>query len=111
MTPRTKIVDEFARWTALSAVESRWRKLDRLSNIVRAFNEQFSNVEWQDADKIAKLMSEEIPAKVAADTAYRNAMKNSDKWQRRFCQLRAVERDDDRALLAHHFSFYLPKGV
>ncbi len=58
-------------------------ELDRLSNILKAFNDQFGNIEWKDADKIRKVIAEEIPAKVAADKAYQNAMKNSDKQNAR----------------------------
>lgn len=54
-------------------------ELDLLSNIIREFNDLFGNIEWKDADKIRQVISEEIPAKVAADTAYQNAMQNSDK--------------------------------
>ncbi|KJS02701.1 MAG: DEAD/DEAH box helicase [Desulfobulbaceae bacterium BRH_c16a] len=53
--------------------------LDQLSNIIKTFNDQFGNIEWKDGDKIRKVIAEEIPAKVAADTAYQNAMKNNDK--------------------------------
>jgi type I restriction enzyme R subunit len=58
-------------------------ELDLLSNIIKAFNEQFGNIDWKDADKIRKVISEEIPAKVAADRAYQNAMKNSDRQNAR----------------------------
>jgi type I restriction enzyme R subunit len=58
-------------------------ELDRLSNIVRAFNDQFGNIDWKDRDKIHQVISEEIPAKVAADKAYQNAIKNSDKQNAR----------------------------
>ncbi len=54
-------------------------ELDRLSNIINAFNDQFGNIDWKDVDRIRQVIAEEIPAKVAADTAYQNAMKNSDK--------------------------------
>jgi hypothetical protein len=54
-------------------------ELDRLSNIIKAFNDQFGNINWKDADRIRQVISEEIPAKVAADKAYQNAMRNSDK--------------------------------
>jgi len=66
-------------------------ELDRLSNIIKAFNEQFGNIEWKDADKIRKVISEEIPTKVAADEAYRNARKRADKDTARI--------EHDRALL------------
>ena len=54
-------------------------EMDRLSNIIKAFNDQFGNADWKDADKIRQVIAEELPAKVAADKAYQNAMKHSDK--------------------------------
>ena len=53
--------------------------LDQLSNILKAFNDRFGDIEWQDADKIRQIITEEIPTKVAEDTAYQNAMKNNDR--------------------------------
>ena len=58
-------------------------ELDRLSNILRSFNEQFGNIDWKDADKIQQVIAVDIPAKVAADTAYQNAMKHSDEQNAR----------------------------
>jgi type I restriction enzyme R subunit len=67
-------------------------ELDRLSNIIKAFNDQFGNVDWRDADRIRQVISEEIPAKVAADKAYQNAMKNSDKAAARLEHDRALQK-------------------
>lgn len=67
-------------------------EMDRLSNIIRAFNDQFGNIDWKDADKIRQIISEEIPAKVAADKAYRNAMKYSDKQNARIEHDKALQR-------------------
>ncbi len=67
-------------------------ELDRLSNIIRTFNEQFGNIEWNDVDKIRNVIATEIPAKVAADTAYQNAMKNSDKQNARIEHDKALQR-------------------
>ena len=67
-------------------------EMDHLSNIIRAFNDQFGNIEWKDADKIRQIISEEIPAKVAADKAYQNAMKNSDKQNARIEHDKALQR-------------------
>jgi type I restriction enzyme R subunit len=66
-------------------------ELDRLSNIIKTFNDQFGNIPWTDSDRVEKLITEEIPARVAADTAYQNAMKNSDKQNARI--------EHDKALL------------
>ena len=54
-------------------------ELDRLSNILKTFNEQFGNISWTDEDRVRQLITQEIPAKVAADTAFQNAMKNTDR--------------------------------
>jgi type I restriction enzyme R subunit len=66
--------------------------LDRLSNILRAFNDQFGNIEWRDADKIRQVITEEIPIKVAADKAYQNAMQHSDKQNARIEHDKALQR-------------------
>jgi type I restriction enzyme R subunit len=58
-------------------------ELDRLSNILKTFNDQFGNIPWTDADRVHKLITEEIPAKVAADSAYQNARQHSDKQNAR----------------------------
>lgn len=58
-------------------------ELDRLSNIVKTFNDQFGNIPWTDGDRIHKLITEDIPAKVAEDTAYKNAKKQGDKGKAR----------------------------
>jgi type I restriction enzyme R subunit len=58
-------------------------ELDLLSNILKMFNDQFGNIDWKDADKIRKVIAEEIPAKVSSDKAYQNAIKNSDKQNAR----------------------------
>jgi type I restriction enzyme R subunit len=66
--------------------------MEQLSSIIQAFNDQFGNIEWKDGDKIRKVIAEEIPSKVGADTAYQNAMKNSDKQNARIEHDRALQR-------------------
>jgi type I restriction enzyme, R subunit len=58
-------------------------ELERLSRIVDAFNEMFGGIEWEDTDRIRRLITEEIPERVAADPAYKNARANSDKQNAR----------------------------
>jgi type I restriction enzyme R subunit len=67
-------------------------ELDLLSNIIKAFNDQFGNINWKDADKIRKVITEEIPEKVGADKAYQNAIKNSDKQNARIEHDKALQR-------------------
>ena len=54
-------------------------ELDRLSQILREFNDRFGGVEWEDADRVRELISVTIRSKVAEDAAYKNARENSDK--------------------------------
>lgn len=58
-------------------------ELDLLSNIVKSFNDQHGNIEWSDKDRVHKLITEDIPRQVAADTAYQNAKKQGDKSKAR----------------------------
>jgi len=67
-------------------------ELDRLSNILRTFNDQFGNIPRTDADRVHKLITEDIPNRVAADTAYQNARKNSDKQNARIEHDKALQR-------------------
>jgi type I restriction enzyme R subunit len=67
-------------------------ELDRLSNILAAFNDQFGNVAWTDTDRVHQLITEEIPARVAADGAYQNAKANSDKQNARIEHDKALGR-------------------
>ena len=93
-TMRIALADENAEVGPVPAVGGGHKpelELDRLSNIIKAFNDQFGNIPWTDADRVRKLITEEIPARVAADTAYQNACRNSDKQNARI--------EHDRALL------------
>ena len=67
-------------------------ELDLLSNIIKAFNDQFGNIDWKDADKIRKIIAEELPGKVSADKAYQNAINQNDKQNARIEHDKALER-------------------
>ena len=66
-------------------------EMDRLSNIVRAFNELFGDIAWEDSDRVRDLITKTIPSRVAADAAFRNARQNSDEANARI--------EHDKALL------------
>ena len=53
-------------------------ELDRLSNIIMTFNDLFGDIAWEDRDRVSELITETIPARVAVDSAFRNARQNSD---------------------------------
>ena len=58
-------------------------ELDILSNIIKAFNDLFGNIPWEDADRVQRLVTKEIPQGVAKDPAFRNAKANSDRQNAR----------------------------
>ena len=67
-------------------------EMDRLSNIIREFNDLFGDTAWEDADRIRKQVFETIPARVAEDTAFKNARQNSDRQNARIEHDKALSR-------------------
>ena len=80
-------------------------EMDRLSNIVREFNDRFGNIDWKDPDKIRRAIDVELPEKVAGDQAYRNAIANSDRQNARIEHDRAL-RQAMIDLLTDHTELY-----
>ena len=92
---RVQLADEDAEIGPVPATgggHSTEPELDQLSNILKTFNDQFGDIPWEDADRVRRLITEEIPAKVAGDTAYRNARENSDRQNARIEHDEALRR-------------------
>ena len=66
-------------------------EIDRLSNILKVFNDHFGDIEWDDEDRVRQMITETIPSRVAEDRAFRNARRNSDEENARI--------EHDKALL------------
>lgn len=66
--------------------------VDKLSNIIKAFNDLFGNIDWKDGDKIRHVIAEEIPSRVAQDKAYQNAQANSDQQNAKLEHDKALKR-------------------
>ncbi|MDQ2794900.1 MAG: type I restriction endonuclease [Bacteroidota bacterium] len=62
-----------------------------LSSIVSQFNTLFGNISWQDKDKVVQIITHELPAKVAANKAYQNAMANGDEQNARIEHDKALQ--------------------
>ena len=54
-------------------------EMDLLSRILADFNSRFGNITWEDADRVRRLITKDIPARVVQDTAYGNARKRPDR--------------------------------
>lgn len=67
-------------------------ELERLSDILRTFNEMFGNIEWDDEDRVRRRITEEIPQRVAQDEAYVNAQKAEDPANARIELEKALQR-------------------
>lgn len=66
-------------------------EMDRLSNIIKAFNDQFGGL-FGDPNTVQKRIIEVIPPKVLADERYQNAKKNSDRQNARIEHDKALKR-------------------
>lgn len=66
-------------------------EMDKLSNIIKAFNDQFAGL-FGDPTAVEKRIMEVIPPKVSADPAYQNARKNSDPQNARIEHDKALKR-------------------
>ena len=53
-------------------------EIERLSEILRSFNDHFGNIPWDDEDRVRNRITVEIPAMVASDEAYQIAQQNND---------------------------------
>lgn len=51
-------------------------EMDRLSNILKAFNEQFGTL-FNDSDRVFERIKNDIAPQVAADPAFKNALENT----------------------------------
>ena len=78
---------------------------ERLSTIVKQFNDLFGNIDWKDADKIKKVVTEDLPQMVAQDKAYKNAVANSDKANAKLEHDKALS-SAVMALMADHIELF-----
>ena len=67
-------------------------ELERLSTILREFNDLFGAIAWDDSDRVQQMITETIPARVAQDAAFKNARENSDEQNARIEHAKALTR-------------------
>jgi type I restriction enzyme R subunit len=65
--------------------------MDKLSNILKSFNDRFGGL-FADPKRMEQRIADEIPTKVSADQAYRNAKRNSDRQNARIEHDKALKR-------------------
>ena len=67
-------------------------ELERLSAILKAFNDLWGKLEWKDKDRVGKMLSEDIPRLVAADVPYQNARAQGDEQNAKIEHDKALRR-------------------
>ena len=68
-------------------------EMDRLSHIIGEFNDLFGGIDWQDADRVTRLITEDIPARVARNEAFQHARRNSDRQNTRIEHDKALRKE------------------
>jgi type I restriction enzyme R subunit len=73
---------EIGPWTDGNGGSKPEPEMKRLQTIIDDFNKHYGNIPWTDADRVRRLIAEDIPNQVAADKALQNAMKNTPSTAR-----------------------------
>jgi len=66
-------------------------EMDKLSNIVSEFNQRYAG-DYKDPERTLQRIKGEIPEKVSAELAYKNAWKNSDRQNAMIEHAKALKR-------------------
>jgi len=82
---------EIEPWSMTGGGHKPEPEMDKLSNIIKAFNDQFGGL-FNDPKAVEKRIMDVIPPKVSADPAYQNAKQNSDRQNARIEHDRALKR-------------------
>lgn len=80
-------------------------EIDRLSNVVREFNDRFGAVDFRDQDRVERFLFEELPERIRGNERVRNALRNNDRQNARIEHDRAVD-DELIGSLADHTDLY-----
>ena len=99
---------EIGPWTDGNGGKKPEPELKPLQAIIEEFNQHFGNVPWTDADRVRRLITEDIPTQVAADKALQNAMKNTpttarDEHDRALNRVMTAVLKDDTQLVKMFF--------
>lgn len=66
-------------------------ELDKLSSIIQNFNDLFGNISWTDADRISRIITQDVTVMTANNADFINAKANSDKQNARIAHDYALE--------------------
>ena len=96
--------EEDSEVTPLSIVESGQQRdldFDSLENIIETFNQRFGDIEWEDSDKVRKILSEEIPNDLKANSDTIQTIQTSDQQNAKIASDRKLAEFMQKLLFTH----------
>lgn len=88
----------------LSIVESGQERdpdFDSLENIIAVFNDRFGDIEWEDSDKVRKILTEDIPNDLKANSDTMQTIQNSDSQNAKIASDRKLDEFMRELLYTH----------
>ena len=88
----------------LSIVESGQQHdpdLNSLENIIEAFNQRFGDIEWEDSDRVSKILSEEIPNELKGNSDTMQTIQSSDQQNAKIASDRKLAEFMQKLLYTH----------
>ena len=75
--------------------------LDSLENIIETFNHRFGKIEWEDSDKVRKILSEDIPNELKANSDTMQTIQSSDQQNAKIASDRKLAGFMQKLLFTH----------
>ena len=103
-TTKIPLEEEDSEVAPLSVVESGQQRdpdLDSLENIIEAFNQRFGDIEWEDMDKVRKILTEDIPNDLKANSDTMQTIQNSDPQNAKIASDRKLTEFMEALLFTH----------
>lgn len=96
--------EEDSEVAPLSIIESgqeRDPELDSLENIIEAFNQRFGDIEWEDSDKVRKILTEDIPKELKTNSDTMQTIQISDRQNAKIASDRKLAEFMQKLLYRH----------
>ena len=88
----------------LSIIESGQQpdpEFDSLENIIEVFNDRFGAIEWEDSDKVRKILSKDIPNDLKANSDTMQTIQSSDPQNAKIASDRKLAEFMQELLFTH----------
>ena len=96
-----KRIVRLLRFQLSKVVNSVILNLDSLENIIEAFNQRFGDIEWEDSDKVHKILSEDIPKELKANSDTMQTIQSSDPQNAKIASDRKLAEFMQELLFTH----------